>query len=121
MTSFIGLLPAIIAFRLAMNKSVGEAFMRVYIPTLLCLPDNYRVVTPGLPDPTFGQGVAVALLIAAFMRDGLKGYRFSHMDVVVGIYAFCVTNSEYQASGYSDAQNLGFEVLFAIVMPYLMA
>ncbi len=121
MTSFIGLLPAIIAFRLAMNKSVREAFMRVYIPTLLCLPDNYRVVTPGLPDPTFGQGVAVALLIAAFMRDGLKGYRFSHMDVVVGIYAFCVTNSEYQASGYSDAQNLGFEVLFAIVMPYLMA
>lgn len=119
--SLIGFLPAIIAFRLAMQTSTRAAFMRVYLPTMLCFPEYYRIITPGLPDPTFDQGVAVAILIVALMRDGFKGYRFSHMDVVVIAYALCVANSEYQASGYSDAQNLVFEMLFAVFMPYIMA
>jgi hypothetical protein len=121
MLSFIGFLPAIIAFRLAMSTSPSNAFFRVYIPVLLCLPDYYRVITPGLPDPTFGQGTALAILIVAIMRGGFKGYRFSHMDVVVLVYAACVFNSEYQASGYSDAQNLMFAMLFSVLTPYIMA
>jgi len=121
MLSFIGFLPAIIAFRVALNTSVQTAFMRVYLPTLLLLPEYYRVVMPGLPDPTFSQGVAVALLIVALMRGRLQGYRFSHLDAVVGVYAVCVANSEYQASGYSDAQNLMFAMLFSVIFPYVMA
>jgi len=121
MLSFLGFLPAIIAFRVAMKTSVRNAFMRVYLPVVLCLPDYYRVIMPGLPDPTFSQGVAVALLLATFMRGGLKGFRFSHMDAVVFVYAFCVANSEYQASGYSDAQNLMFSMLFSVIFPYVMA
>jgi len=121
MLSFIGFLPAIIAFRLAMSTSPNNAFFRVYIPVLLCLPDYYRVITPGLPDPTFGQGTALAILIVAIMRGGFKGYRFSHMDVVVFVYAACVFNSELQASGYSDAQNLMFAMLFSVITPYFMA
>ena len=120
--SLIGFLPAIIAFRLAMATSVREAFLRVYLPTMLCFPEYYRIITPGLPDPTFDQGVAVALLIVAVIKSGsFKGYRFSHIDAVVFVYALSVANSEYQASGYSDAQNLVFEMLFSVVMPYLMA
>jgi len=121
MLSFIGFLPALIAFRVAMSSSPPEAFLRVYLPVLLCFPDYYRVITPGLPDPTFNQGTALAILAVAFMRGGLKGYRFSFMDAVVLVYAFCVANSEYQASGYSDAQNLVFSMLFSVLGPYFMA
>jgi len=121
MLSFIGFLPAIIAFRVAMNTSPQEAFLRVYLPVLLCFPDYYRVITPGLPDPTFSQGVALAILAVAFTRGGLRGYRFSLMDVVVVVYAVCVANSEYQASGYADAQNLVFSMLFSVLAPYFMA
>ena len=121
MLSFIGFLPAILAFRMAMNSSPSDAFFRVYIPTLLCLPDYYRVITPGVPDPTFGQAVALAIFIVAMMRGGFKGYRFSHMDLVVMVYAGLVFNSELQASGYSDAQNLMFTMLFAVIVPYIMA
>ncbi len=121
MLSFIGFLPAFIAFRYAMAHSAKEAFIKVYLPVLLCLPDYYRVITPGLPDPTFNQGVAIALLIVALMKGGFPGYRFSHMDIVVTIYAVCVFNSELQASGYSDAQNLMFMMLFSVLMPYIMA
>ena len=121
MLSFIGLLPAFIAFRFALANSPREAFMAVYLPVLLCLPNYYRIITPGLPDPTFAQAVAIALFIVAMMRGGFTGYRFSHLDIVVGIYAFCVFNSELQASGYSDAQNLLFEMLFSVLVPYIMA
>ena len=121
MLSFIGFLPAVIAFYVAMTTSPQNAFMRVYLPVLLCLPDYYRVITPGLPDPTFSQGVAVAILVAAVMRGGFPTFRFSHMDVVVVIYAFCVANSEFQASGYADAQNLMFAMLFSVLTPYVLA
>ena len=121
MLSFIGFLPAFLAFRMAMGSSPGNAFFRIYIPTLLCLPDYYRVITPGVPDPTFNQGVALVIFIVSMMRGGFKGYRFSHLDVVVLVYAGLVFNSELQASGYSDAQNLMFTMLFSVLTPYFMA
>ena len=121
MLTFIGFLPAFIAFRVAMNTSPSNAFFKVYIPVLLCLPDYYRVITPGAPDPTFNQGVALVIFIVAMMRGGYKGYRFSHMDIVVCAYGFCVFNSELQASGYSDAQNLMFAMMFSVMAPYFMA
>jgi len=121
MLSFIGFLPAFFAFRYAMATSVRDAFLKIYIPVLLCLPDFYRVITPGLPDPTFNQGVAIALLIVAVMKGGFPTFRFSHVDIVVGIFAACVFNSELQASGYSDAQNLMFTMLFSVLTPYIMA
>ncbi len=121
MLSFIGFLPAIIAYRIASGSSPSDAFLRVYIPVLLCLPDYYRVITPGVPDPTFNQGCALAIFIVAMSRGGFKGYRFSHLDIVVFIYSVLVFNSEYQASGYSDAQNLMFAMLFSVLTPYIMA
>lgn len=121
MLSFIGFLPAIFAFHYASKYSVQKAFFRVYLPVLLCLPEYYRVVTPGLPDPTFSQGVGVALLIVAMQKGSLSKFRFSHLDIVVAIYAVTVANSEYQASGYSDAQNLMFAMLFSVLFPYVMA
>jgi hypothetical protein len=121
MLSFIGFLPAIIAYRMATKYSPSDAFFRVYIPTLLLLPDYYRVITPGVPDPTFSQGVALVIFIVAMTRGGFKGYRFSHMDIVVLVYAALVFNSELQASGYSDAQNLMFTMLFSVLTPYFMA
>ncbi len=104
-----------------MATSPKDAFIKIYLPTLLCLPDYYRVITPGLPDPTFNQGAAIAILIVALMRGGFPTFRFSHMDIVVAVYATCVFNSELQASGYSDAQNLMFAMLFSVLMPYVMA
>lgn len=121
MLSFIGFLPAFIAFRVAMKTSPSNAFIKVYLPTLLCLPDYYRVITPGLPDPTFSQGVAIVLVVVSVLKGGLPGYKFSHVDLVVAMYAGCVFNSELQASGYSDAQNLMFEMLFSVMTPYFLA
>ena len=120
MLSYIALLPGIWAFMLASKTSPQNAFVRAYIPCLLFLPDYYRAVTPGIPDPNFSQSAAVGLLIASLMA-GFPGYRFTWMDPVVLGYAFCAGYSEFLASGYSDAQNLIFTMLFSVVAPYLYA
>ncbi len=55
------------------------------------------------------------------MRRACRVYRFSYTDIVVGIYAFAVSYSQYLASGYADAQNLMFYELTSVLFPYLFA
>jgi hypothetical protein len=120
MLSYIAYLTGIWTYYIAQNHSVQKAFIWVYIPTLLLLPDYYRAMTPGLPDPTFNQSASVALF-AVFVMKGMPGYRFSYTDVVVGFFAFAVSYSEFLASGYSDAQNLMFFELTSVLFPYIFA
>lgn len=120
MLSYIAYLPGIWAYYVAQNQSITKAFIWVYIPVLLLIPDYYRAITPGLPDPTFNQTASVALF-AAFLMQGAPGYRFSYTDLVVGFYAFAVSYSEFLASGYSDAQNLMFYELTSVLFPYIFA
>ena len=120
MLSYIAYLPGILAYYVAQNQSLTKAFIWVYIPTLLLLPDYYHAITPGLPDPTFNQSASVALF-AVFLMQGAPGYRFSYTDLVVGFYAFAVSYSEFLASGYSNAQNLMFYELTSVLFPYIFA
>lgn len=120
MLSYIAYLPGFLAYYVAQNHSVQKAFIWVYIPTLLLLPDYFRAVTPGLPDPTFNQSASVALF-AVFLQQGAPGYRFSYVDLAVGAYAFAVSFSEFLASGYADAQNLMFFELTSVLFPYIFA
>jgi len=120
MLSYIAYLPGLLAYYVAQNYSVQKAFIWVYMPTMLLLPDYYRAITPGLPDPTFNQSASVALF-AVFIMKGAPGYRFSYTDLVVGFFAIAVSYSEYLASGYSDAQNLMFFELTSVYFPYIFA
>lgn len=120
MLSYIALLPGVWAFMVASKTSPQQAFIQVYIPCLLLLPDYYRAITPGIPDPTFCQSASVGLFIATAMKK-FPGYVFSPMDLVVMGFTFCVGYSEYLASGYSDAQNLIFTMLFSVLTPYIYA
>lgn len=120
MLSYIAYLPGLWAYYVAQNQSVTKAFIWVYMPTLLLLPDYYRAITPGLPDPSFNQSASVALF-AVFVMQGAPGYKFSFTDLIVGFYAFSVSFSEFLASGYSDAQNLMFFELTSVMFPYIFA
>jgi len=120
MLSYIAYLPGLLTYYVAQNYSIQKAFIWVYIPTMLLLPDYYRAITPGLPDPTFNQSASVALF-AVFIMQGSPGYKYSFTDVIVGGYAVCISISEFLASGYSDAQNLMFFELTSVYFPYLFA
>lgn len=120
MLSIIALLPGFLAAYIALVRSPQQAFLSVYLPCLLLLPDYYRWIAPGLPDPTFSQAAVVGVAAVFFLR-GAPGYRFSFTDVLVFGFAFSVGYSEYLASGYSDAQNLIFNMLAWVILPYLLA
>jgi len=118
--SIITVLPGLLAAWVGFKRSPLTAFLLVYLPAMLLLPEYYRWNAPGLPDPTFGQAAAVGTFIA-FVWRGAPGYSFSFTDLLVAGFAVSASLSEYLASGYKDAQNLMFNMLAWVVIPYVLA
>ncbi len=116
----IALLPSLIAIYIAWVKSPRHAFFDVYLPTLLLMPDYYRWIAPGLPDPTFSMSAILPIAAFFFIQQGRR-WRFSFADILVGGYALAVGYSEYLNAGYNDAQNLMFEMICWVALPYALA
>ena len=118
--SFIVILASLAALIVMARKSYREAFIDVYVPTLICLPTWCRWPIPGLPDPTFQQA-AILPIAAAFIVRGRKNYRFSLLDpFVIGLLAL-IGYSEYVNAGYNEAQNLIFDMVASGFLPYILA
>jgi O-antigen ligase len=116
----IAIIPGLIALYFAFVKSPAKAFLYVYLPALFFLPDYYRWVVAGFPDPTFNEAAILPIAAAYFLKDGVK-WKLSLADMLVVGFAFCVGYSQYLATGYNDAQNLIFDMLGVVVLPYVLA
>jgi len=116
----LALLPLFVALFWTLARSPQLAFAQVWLPCLLLLPDFYHWDAPGLPDPTFHQS-AILPIFGIWLLTGARGWRFSFTDLLIFGFAFTVGFSEYLASGYRDAQNLMFNMLTSVVMPYMCA
>jgi hypothetical protein len=117
---FIALFPGILAAYVAYAKSPAKAFLYVYLPTLMFLPDYYRWMLAGLPDPTFNEAAILPIAVVYFWKREDK-WTYTFTDLLVLVYFLCVSLSEYLANGYSDAQNLFFDNLCLVVLPYALA
>ena len=118
--AILALIPGLLAAYFAVVRSPQFAFFNVYLPALLLVPDYYRWIAPGLPDPTSNRAAALAIFIV-FITRGAPGYQFTPFDLVVYCLAAVISYSEYRASGYNDAQNLMFTMLTSVVIPYVLA
>ncbi|QZA78955.1 hypothetical protein K4H28_06030 [Deefgea tanakiae] len=105
---------------LVWQHSAKHALIRAYLPILLLLPDSYRAMTPGLPDPSFNQA-AILPIFVAIMVSKFKYWRPSITDGLVFGFAFFVAYSEYSNAGYAEAQNLMFAMLTSVLAPYFAA
>ena len=115
----LAIVPGIWAAFVAFSKSPQRAFLDIYIPVLLCLPDYYRWIVPALPDPSFSHG-AVLPIALAFVVKGKSKWRFSLGDFLVLGYAYTVGYSEYLTTGYNEAQNLMFDMFCLVLLPYVL-
>lgn len=115
----IALLPAVLALVVAFSRSPGVALLDVYLPVLLLLPEYYRLILPGIPDPGFGHAAILPIALASMFR-GIH-WRFTVTDLLVFGFCVSVSISEYLNSGYKDAQNLIFDVLCWMLLPYVLA
>lgn len=117
----IAIIPGLIAFHMASSRSPERAFVAVYLPTLLLIPEYYRFIAPGIPDPNFSQSAILALFAVFVMRGRHQTWRWSVGDGLVIAYAVSVAWSQFLATGYSDAQNLAFDMIGFAVLPYAAA
>ena len=118
--AILALLPFPVAAYFAFSRSPQYAFLWVYLPVMLLIPEYYRWIAPGLPDPTFSQAAILPIFLVFLLKDTNR-WRFSFADLLVFGYAFCVGYSEYVNRGYSDAQNLLFNMFAWVLCPYILA
>jgi hypothetical protein len=116
----IVIIPGIIAAYVAFTQSPAKAFLKVYFPVLFLLPAYYRWVIAGLPDPTFSEAAILPIALVYFIRNG-RNWRFTVTDWFVLGFAFCVGFSQFLASGIDDAQNLIFDMICNVILPYALA
>lgn len=118
--NFVALIPGILAIVWLLKKTPQETFISLYLPVLLILPNYYRCMLPGLPDPTMNEAAIIPLFVVWAVK-GEKHWKFSVTDFLVLGYAFCVGFSEYLNAGYNEAQNLMVDMICTVVMPYILA
>ncbi|MES1258207.1 MAG: O-antigen ligase family protein [Acidobacteriota bacterium] len=117
---FIVVLPALYAAWIAFRRSPAIAFVDVYIPVMLLLPEYYQWILPVLPDPTFSQAAIIPVALLFLSRE-FRNWKYSLMDFFILAFAFTVGLSEYTNTGFSEAQNLMFDMVGSVVLPYIAA
>ncbi len=116
----IVLVPAFFAIWYAIRRSLADAFILVYLSSVLLLPGWARWVLPHLPDPTFDEA-AILPLVAIFVIKGNSKWQFSFLDLLISLLLLVMGISEYVNAGYADAQNMIFDMLASGVFPYALA
>ena len=113
-------IPGLIALLVALRRGPAAALIDVYLPVLLLLPDYYRWVLPGLPDPTFNKATILPIFALFALRD-MGRWRFSLTDLLIFGLAIEMAYSEFINTDYSDSQNLMFDCVANIIAPYMLA
>jgi hypothetical protein len=113
-------IPGLIALIVCLRRGAAAALIDVYLPVLLLLPDYYRWVLPGLPDPTFNEAAIIPIATLFMMRE-LGRWKFSLTDLLIVGLALEMAYSEFINTNYSDSQNLMFDCVANIVWPYMLA
>jgi hypothetical protein len=116
----LAIVPGLLVLLCLCVQSPATVFLNVYLPTLFLLPDYYRWVVPGAPDPNFHHA-AILPLVAVFLATNFSRWRFSLGDLLVVGFAASVGYSEYVNIGYAEAQNLLFDQLCSVVCVYILA
>jgi O-antigen ligase/polysaccharide polymerase Wzy-like membrane protein len=114
----IAAIPGLLALYFALAKTPSKAFLLVYLPTLMLIPNYYRWIVAGAPDPTFNEAAILPIALIFFAKGGR--FKPTVTDGLVLGYASCVGYSQYLATGYNDAQNLIFDMIATVVLPYLL-
>ncbi|OQW92654.1 MAG: hypothetical protein BWK78_01040 [Thiotrichaceae bacterium IS1] len=120
MLSAIVIFPALVAFYLALTRSVPWAFVHAYIPILLWFPSYFQWHIPGIPDPNFAEAAIVPLTMLLLIRGPIR-WQVSFTDILVLGFVILTCISEYRAFGYKLAQNLMATMLLSVWLPYALA
>jgi hypothetical protein len=91
--SAIFLLPGLLSLYLVIRGRIETAFLSVYLPALLLLPDGYAFRVPHMPPISAAQSALIPIGAVALYRLVLRGLP-SLLDILVGAFIASIATSE---------------------------
>jgi hypothetical protein len=114
------LVPGLISLFLVLRGRIETAFLSVYLPCLLCLPDNYRLRIPHLPPTSVAEFALIPLGIVGIVRLVRRG-SFALMDLLVILYAASTVLSEIlHAAVLNDGIFFAMDTFISTFMAYVV-
>lgn len=117
MSLIIGI-PALIALYVCIRKGVADAFLNVYLPVLLLLPDAFRWSLAG--QLTFHES-AVLPVAAFYLLSSSREWRWSVTDFLVAVMVGLMIIAEYINRDLHEARNVALRAFLTLICPYLLA
>jgi hypothetical protein len=119
MTAYIVFVAMGLSIYMIRHQSLERAFLYVWIPFFILMPESFYVDIPGLPDPSFMQAAIIPIVIALVLRQGFN-VQLGLMEWLIAIYLVFRVVVDYSSRGYADAQNYTFFLLTSMLGPYLL-
>ena len=117
-SSLIAGIPGIIALIVCMRRGPERAFVDVYLPTLMLLPDSYHWMITG--HLSFNQTAIIPIAVFVLFRSW-RDWHWSFCDLLVITYVALQAVSQYINVSYWDAQNVALVAICNVIFPYVVA
>ncbi len=111
-------LGGLIALIACLERGPAFAFLNIYLPVLLLLPDECRMPISG--QLNFAESAIIPIAAFYLWKDG-KNWEWSVTDLLVLAFAALVAFSEYMDTEYWLAQHLAISMLTTVILPYIVA
>ena len=116
--SVLLLVPGLISLVLVVRGRIETAFLSVYLPCLLCLPDDYRLRLPHLPPTSAAQFALIPLGVVGIFRL-IRSGSFAIMDLLVLLYTASIGLSEIlHAPLLTDGIFSAIDAFISILLAY---
>jgi hypothetical protein len=118
--SVLLLIPGFISLFLVLRGRVETAFLWVYLPSLILVPETYYLRIPHTPPTSVAEYALIPIGIAAVGRF-LRSASFALMDLLVVAYAASVALSEILHSPVLNAGIFAaFDAFVSVVLSYMV-
>jgi hypothetical protein len=118
-TEMIVVVPALIAWWVASRQSLESAFLNVYLPVILMLPNYFTWEIDHFPDPCFHAAImpiGLAMCWKAFVK---REWKYSLLDYAVAAYLSWQIVCEVYNVGYTTMPDLLWDLMNLAIFPYM--
>jgi O-antigen ligase/polysaccharide polymerase Wzy-like membrane protein len=117
-TTLVAGIPGVIALIVCIRYGYERAFLAVYLPTLLLLPDSYRWTITG--HLNFNE-TAIIPIAAFLIARSWTEWEWSFTDLLILSYLALTVVSEYVNKDFYEARNAAINNICSMVLPYILA
>jgi hypothetical protein len=120
MLSILILIPGFVSLYYVIRQRVDIAFLWVYLPCLLLLPDYYAYRLPHLPPFSAAQASVIPIAIAV-LAQSFSRWKLSRMDVWVVLFVGSLVASEtLRERVFNDGVFLAISGIISMLLPYIV-